>query len=82
MKSVSSQAEYRKIRVKKEDAAYVYATFESYEGVTSYTTLPHEPGAAYRDMELMYSETQRDELQDILDQLGDIVYEINEESKS
>lgn len=42
----------RKIRVRKEDAAYVYFILESHEGITSYSTLPSGPGDGFRDLEI------------------------------
>lgn len=42
----------RTIRLRKEDTAYVYFVLESHEGLTSYSTLEHRPGDAYRDLEL------------------------------
>ncbi|MEK6704902.1 MAG: hypothetical protein AABZ06_03865 [Bdellovibrionota bacterium] len=40
------------IRVRTEDSAFVYFILESYEGITSYSTLDFQPGDPYRDLEL------------------------------
>lgn len=43
----------KKIRILKKDAAFVYAIFESLEGMVSYSTLTDETGRLnYRDLEL------------------------------
>lgn len=66
----------RYIRVKKEDSAFVYFILESYEGITSYSTLDHQPGAPYRDMELGIPVDFEGEVQDLLERLGDLAHEI------
>ena len=66
----------RKIRVKKEDSAYVYFILESYEGITSYSTLPFQQGDAFRDLELRIPPDFVAEVEDLLNQLGELVYEI------
>ena len=43
---------FKKIRVKKEDSAFVYFTLEAHEGIASYSTLPFLPGDPHRDLEL------------------------------
>lgn len=40
------------IRVRKEDSALVYHLLESYEGIASYSTLDHEVGSPFRELEL------------------------------
>lgn len=42
----------QRIRVRKEDAAFVYFILESLEGQVSYSTLPHRVGDSNRDLEL------------------------------
>jgi hypothetical protein len=64
------------IRVKKEDSAFVYFILESYEGITSYSTLDHREGDAYRDLELRIPPDFVAEVEDLLKRLGDLVYEI------
>lgn len=68
----------KKIRVRKEDSAYVYFILESYEGVTSYTTLASTTGDAHRDLELRYTPDFKDDVEDILRGLGEMVYEIKD----
>jgi hypothetical protein len=65
------------IRVKKEDSAFVYAILESHEGITSYSTLPHEVGCPYRDLELQIPVGFQNEVDTVLKQLGDLTYEID-----
>ncbi len=68
------------IRVKKEDSAYVYFILESYEGITSYSTLEFKTGDAHRDLELRIPPDYVNEVQDLLMRMGDLVYEIKAES--
>jgi len=42
-----------RIRVSREDSAFVYAILEASEGICSYSTLPHQVGDQHRDLELM-----------------------------
>jgi len=64
------------IRVKKEDSAFVYFILESYEGITSYSTLEFMPGDAYRDLELRIPPDFLEEVEDLLMRMGDLVYEL------
>ncbi len=41
------------IRVPKDEAAYVYQLLESYDGIATYSTLPHEKNFPYRDIAIM-----------------------------
>lgn len=66
----------RVIRVKKEDSAFIYFILESYEGWTSYSTLDFQPGDSYRDLELRISPDFEREVNDLLNSLGDLVYEL------
>ena len=66
----------RKIRVKKEDSAYVYFILESYEGIASYSTLPFQQGDSFRDLELRIPPDFVTEVEDLLKQLGELIYEI------
>lgn len=68
----------RKIRVKKEDSAFVYFILESHEGIVSYSTLDFEKGDLYRDLELRIPPDFIDEVEKVLEQLGDIIYEPEE----
>ena len=62
---------FQKIRVRKEDSVYVYNVFESYEGITSYSTLEFKPGDAYRDLELRIPPDFYEEIQELLLRLKD-----------
>ena len=67
---------YRRIRMKKEDSAFVYFVFESHEGICSYSTLPFEKADPHRDMVLRITPDFETEVQEVLNQLGDKVYEL------
>ena len=67
----------RVIRVNKEDSAFVYSVLESYEGVTSYSTLSHEKGVHHRDLLLQFTPDHAEEVNRILNLLGDIFYELD-----
>tara|TARA_Y100000590_G_scaffold470525_1_gene666030 strand:- start:6114 stop:6347 length:234 start_codon:yes stop_codon:yes gene_type:complete len=60
----------KKIRVVAKEAAFIYGVFEANEGVTAYTTLPHQAGALYRDIELTIPPDQIEELNEILKELS------------
>jgi hypothetical protein len=66
----------RRIRVKKEDSAFVYCILESHEGIASYSTLDSKTGDAHRDLELTVPEGSREEVDRILKELGEMVYEL------
>jgi hypothetical protein len=67
---------FKIIRVRKEDSAFVYFILESYEGIASYSTLEFKQGDAYRDLELRIPPDFVAEVDDLLQRLGDLVYEI------
>jgi hypothetical protein len=67
---------FKTIRVKKEDAAFVYFILESYEGITSYSTLESNEGEGYRDLELRVPPDFVSEVEDLLQRLGELIYEI------
>jgi len=67
----------RRVRMRKEDSAWVYTVFESHEGILSYTTLDHQPGDLYRDLEISVPVTMAQEAQRMLGSLGDLIYEIS-----
>ena len=71
-----TRAVTKTIRTRKEDSAFVYAILESHEGICSYSTLDHEPGSLYRDLELSIPIAFVDEVQEVLQNLGDLVYEL------
>jgi hypothetical protein len=68
---VEQRSIFQKIRVRKEDSVYVYNVFESYEGITSYSTLEFKPGDAYRDLELRIPPDFYEEIQTLLVRLKD-----------
>jgi hypothetical protein len=70
------------IRVKKEDSAFVYFILESYEGITSYSTLDFKTGDLFRDLELRIPPDFLNEVEDLLMRLGDLVYEIKSEQRA
>ena len=73
-------ASQRRIRVRKEDSAFVYFILESYEGITSYSTLPYRTGDAHRDLELTIPVDFLTEVDRLLKRLGDMVYELDPQS--
>lgn len=66
-----------RIRMKKEDSAFVYAILESYEGIASYSTLPFEKGSPIRDMVLMIPPDFTSDVEAALKRLGPIVERID-----
>ncbi len=66
----------KRIRVRKEDSAFVYFILESHEGITSYSTLDHKTGELFRDLELRTPFHFVDEVQALLHELGDLICEI------
>ncbi len=75
---MSMNSVFKKIRVRKEDAAFVYFILESHEGLASYSTLPHQPGDAHRDLELRITPDFLEEAEGLLHRLGEMVYEIRD----
>lgn len=66
----------RRIRVRKEDSAFIYATLESYEGIASYSTVDYRPGEAHRDLELQIPVDFLEDVERLLKELGEMVYEL------
>ncbi len=66
----------KRIRVSKADSAYIYTILESHEGIASYSTLPHQNGDLYRDLELQIPRSQLEECERVLKQLGELIYDI------
>ena len=66
-----TQSVVKQIRVRKEDSAFVYFILESYEGITSYSTLEHRPGDPHRDLELRIPVDFVDEVEELLKTFGD-----------
>lgn len=56
----------RRIRVRSEDSAFVYAVLEASGGVCAYSTLPNSPGDRHRDLELVIPLGQTAEVERIL----------------
>ncbi len=69
---------FRKIRVRKQDSAFVYFILEASEGITSYSTLEHKPGDLHRDLELRIPPDFVDDVDGLLKSLGEMVHEIKE----
>lgn len=65
----------RRIRVRKEDSAFVYCLFESYEGIVSYSTVDYQVGDRFRDLELTVPQCFDSEVDDLINHLGDLIYE-------
>jgi hypothetical protein len=74
----SMRSVYKKIRVRKEDSAFVYFILEASEGIASYSTLDHKPGDPHRDLELRIPPDFVEEVEGLLKSLGDRVYEIKD----
>ncbi len=64
------------IRVKKEDSAFVYFILESYEGITSYSTLDFKSGDLHRDLELRIPPDFEQEVEEVLNSFGDMIYRV------
>ena len=77
--SVAPKSVKKVIRVRKEESAFVYFILESYEGITSYSTLEFKQGDVHRDLELRIPPDFLNEVEDLLKRLGDLVYEIKSE---
>ena len=80
----ATQSVFKKVRVRKEDSAFVYSILESHGGVMSYSTLPHVPGSLHRDLELRIAPDFLEEADRILkelgQQLGEPLHEIDDET--
>lgn len=74
---MTKEAIQRKIRVRKEDSAFIYCILESYEGIASYSTLEHRPGDSHRDLELSVPVGYINEVEDLLRRLGELVYDLD-----
>jgi len=68
--------------VRKEESAFVYFILESYEGITSYSTLDFKKGDPHRDLELRIPGDFIAEVNDLLHYFGDLIYEIKTDIKS
>jgi hypothetical protein len=54
------------IRVRKQDSAYFYQLLESYEGLASFSTLPSEKDAPYRDIAIHAAPDLRREVEALI----------------
>lgn len=68
---------FRKIRVRKEDSAFVYFILESHEGIVSYSTLDFRKGDPHRDLELRIPPDFVQEVEGVLKRLEGWVYELS-----
>jgi len=70
----------RRIRVKKQDSAYVYFILESQEGITAYSTIEYKPGDTERMIELFippkFCQAVEDLLRQLKIELGDRIHEV------
>jgi len=64
----------KRIRVRREDSAFVYFVLEAHEGVTSYSTLEYRPEDLHRDLELLYSPEFAGDVERILRGLSRMIY--------
>lgn len=68
---------FRRIRVRKEDSAFVYFILEAHEGIVSYSTLDFRKGDPHRDLELRVPPDFAAEVNRVLERLGGMVYELD-----
>lgn len=62
---------FRKIiRVPKEESAFTYFQLEANEGLAFYSTLSHQNGDTYRDLEISGSITTLKEVENLLKNLA------------
>lgn len=66
----------RKIRVRKEDSAFVYCVLESHEGIAAYSTLDFKPGDPHRDLMVFVPPGFVEEADAVLKSLGEMIYEL------
>ena len=60
---------FRRIRVRKEESAYIYFILEAQEGIVAYSTLPHETGSPFRELELQIPPDFVSEVEELLESL-------------
>ncbi len=78
------QAVKRRIRVRKEDSAYIYCILEASEGIAAYSTLPHKAGELHRDLELQIPVAFLTDVERLISHLrseGCEVYDLGEDEK-
>lgn len=59
-----------KIRVRKQDSAYLYQILESYEGLANYSTVSQQKDLPYRDIELHIAPDLRAEVEALVARLS------------
>lgn len=57
------------IRAKKEDSAYIYFQMEASDGLCFYSTIPHQVGQEYRDIDIKGSIEFKPQLMALLNSL-------------
>ncbi len=60
---------YIKARLPKEDSAFFYFTLEACDNLCFYSTIPHETGQTYRDIEIRCTIEFKEQLELLLAQL-------------
>lgn len=73
---MSQQAIKVRIRVAKQDAAFVYATLEAHEGLAAYSTLDSAPADTWRRLECVVPATAEEDLRQVFSEIGGIYYEL------
>ena len=66
----------RKIRVRKEDSAFVYFVLEANEGIAAYSTLEFKPGDPHRDLLILIPPDFEEDVDRVLKSLGEMIYEL------
>jgi hypothetical protein len=69
-KPVKVRACKMKIRVRKQDSAYLYQILESYEGLANYSTVTLGKELPYRDIELHIAPDLRAHVEALVDRLA------------
>jgi hypothetical protein len=67
--SQSKQLYYTRLRVPKDDAYFIYFTFESNEGLCFYSTVDESLKGAYRDIDVKCSIESREDLKALIARL-------------
>ncbi len=62
------------LKVKKEDAAYLYQILESYEGLTNYSTLDSPKEDPYRQILLHLPPDSRAAMEDVIQSLSEEIW--------
>jgi hypothetical protein len=67
--SQSKQLYYTRLRVQKDDAYFVYFTFESNEGLCFYSTVDESLKGAYRDIDVKCAIETKEQLKALIARL-------------